>query len=311
MSKALDIHQIITDQIVAMLEKGLVPWRSPILGQSKAGTPRNIESKKQYRGVSVFILAFSTFTRGFGSSYWLTFKQAKSRGGSVKKGEKASMVVFWKTYETEDLVTGKPKKNFVLRYYNVFNIDQCDGIKAPDAVPFEPLAFTRLEVAEAIVKGYADGPAVKHGGQKAFYRTSTDMVKMPEPTRFTSTEEYYSTLFHELSHSTGHPKRLDRKRDAEPGPFGSFEYSKEELIAEMAAAFLCGHAGITPVVIENQAAYIQGWLTPIREDKRLVIAAAGAAQRAADWIRGDRSTVTAEDAALETSPDLPATAEEI
>ena len=112
---------------------------------------------------------------------------------------------------------------------------------------------------------------------------------MPEPTRFRSAEEYYSTLFHEYAHSTGHSKRLDRKLDSDPKPFGSPDYGKEELVAEMAAAFLCGHAGITPTVIENQAAYVQGWLKTIKADKKLVIGAAGQAQRAADWIRNERS----------------------
>jgi antirestriction protein ArdC len=111
---------------------------------------------------------------------------------------------------------------------------------------------------------------------------------MPEPTRFASSEEYYSTLFHELAHSTGHSKRLDRKLDTDPKAFGSADYAKEELVAEMAAAFLCGHAGIKPAVIGNQAAYIHGWLKQLKDDKKLVVSAAASAQRAADWIRGER-----------------------
>jgi antirestriction protein ArdC len=220
---------------------------------------------------------------------WLTFNQARERGGMVKKGEKASMVVFWKQYETTDKETGEPTKVPVLRYYNVFNAEQVDGIEIPDAVKFEPIDFHPIDAAEAIAKGYTGGPVVEHdGGQQAFYRPASDTVHLPERTRFASVEEYYSTLFHELSHSSGHSSRLDRKLDTEPKPFGSPDYGKEELVAEMSAAFLCGHAGIQPVVIGNQAAYIGGWLKQLKLDKKLVVSAAGQAQRAADWIRGER-----------------------
>ena len=282
------LYQEVTDQIIAMLETGVVPWRSPILGPDSAGHPKNLESDKPYCGINVFMLAFTAWSQGYGSSYWLTFNQAKRRGGSVKKGEKSSFVVFWKHYEVEDEKTGDPKTVPVLRYFKVFNAEQCDGIKVPDVVPVVPNAFKPIEVAEAIAKGYAGGPDVEHGGHQACYRPSTDRVRMPEPTRFTSSEEYYSTLFHELAHSTGHGSRIDRHFDTARQPFGSSDYSKEELVAEMAAAFLSAEAGIHPAVIENQAAYVQSWLTQLKNDKRLVVTAAGAAQKAAAWILGER-----------------------
>jgi antirestriction protein ArdC len=286
---SFDIYQTVTDQIVAMLETGVVPWRSPILGRSRAGHPKNLNTGKQYRGVNVFLLAFTAFSRGYGSSYWLTFNQAKERGGNVRKGEKSSMVVFWKQYETTDKQTGEPVKLPLLRYYNVFNAEQMEGIDIPDAVKFEPLDFKPIEEAEKIASGYLAAPAVTHdGGQQAFYRPLSDSVHMPDKTRFASVEEYYSTLFHELSHSTGHSSRLDRKLDTDPKPFGSADYGKEELVAEMSAAFLCSYAKIQPVVIDNQAAYLAGWLKQLKSDKKLVVAAAGQAQRAADWIRGER-----------------------
>jgi antirestriction protein ArdC len=284
-----DLYQTVTDQIVAMLETGVVPWRSPILGRNTAGYPKNLNSGKQYRGINVFMLAFTAYAKGYGSSYWLTFNQAKERGGNVRKGEKSSMVVFWKQYETTDRQTGDPAKIPVLRYYSVFNAEQINGIEIPDAAKFDPIEFNPIEAAEAIVAGYAGAPAVDHdGGQQAFYRPSTDSVHMPERTRFASVEDYYSTLFHELSHSTGHSSRLDRKLDTNTKPFGSADYGKEELVAEMSAAFLSSHAGIQPTVIANQAAYLAGWCKQLREDKKLVISAAGQAQRAADWIRGER-----------------------
>jgi len=286
-----DIYQNVTDQIIAMLEKGVVPWRSPILGRQSAGMPKNLESGKEYRGVNVFLLAFTAWASGYESSYWLTFNQAKQKKGSVKKGEKSSFVIFWKQYETTDKETGEPTKVPVLRYYRVFNVAQCEGVAAPDAATFTPTDFQPIDAAESIVKAYADAPVIEHGGTRAFYRPSTDVVRLPEPSRFTSCEEYYSTLFHELAHSTGHSKRLDRGIDSDPQPFGSPDYGKEELVAEMAAAFLSAHAGIKPVTIENQAAYLQGWLKQLRGDKKLVIAAAGAAQKASDWIRGERKPV--------------------
>jgi antirestriction protein ArdC len=285
---AFDLYQTVTDQIVSMLDSGVVPWRSPILGRTSAGHPKNLESARPYRGVNVFLLAFSAYTHGYGSSYWMTFNQAKTAGGNVRKGEKSSMVVFWKQYDTTDRSTGQATTVPVLRYYNVFNVEQLEGIKAPDAVPFTPIDFKPIEAAEAVVKGYTLPPVIEHGGQQAFYRAVSDTVRMPEPTRFASGEEYYSTLFHELAHSTGHSSRLARGIDKETRAFGSPDYGKEELVAEMAAAFLCGHTGIQPNVIDNQAAYVAGWLKQIKQDKKLVIAAAAAGQKAADWIRGDR-----------------------
>ncbi|MBE7506216.1 MAG: DUF1738 domain-containing protein [Planctomycetia bacterium] len=286
-----DIYQNVTDQIIAMLEKGVVPWRSPILGRQSAGMPKNLESGKEYRGVNVFLLAFTAWASGYESAYWLTFNQAKQKKGSVKKGEKSSFVIFWKQYETTDKETGEPTKVPVLRYYRVFNVAQCEGIAAPDAATFTPTDFRPIDAAVAIVEGYADGPPIEHGGTRAYYRPSTDIVRLPEPSRFATCEEYYSTLFHELAHSTGHSKRLDRKLDTEPQPFGSPDYGKEELVAEMAAAYLTSHAGIQPATIENQAAYLQGWLKQLRGDKKLVVTAAAAAQKASDWIRGERKPV--------------------
>lgn len=145
---SIDLYQTVTDQIVTMLDQGVVPWRSPILGRGSAGHPKNLESTRPYRGVNVFLLAFTAFAHGYGSSYWLTFNQARARGGSVKKGEKSSMVVFWKQYDTKDRETGEAKTVPVLRYYNVFNVEQCDGIEAPDAVAFTPTDFNPITAAE-------------------------------------------------------------------------------------------------------------------------------------------------------------------
>ncbi|MFT3786017.1 MAG: zincin-like metallopeptidase domain-containing protein [Tepidisphaeraceae bacterium] len=290
-ASSFDLYQTVTDQILAMLDRGVTPWRCPILGKASAGHPVNLASRKKYRGVNVFLLAVTAWAKGYESSNWLTFNQARERGGNVRKGEKSSLVVFWKPLEVTDRETGEKKETFVLRYYNVFNAVQCEGITIPDAPVFTPSELHPVEAAERIVHGYANAPEIHRGGSKAFYRPSVDEVHVPEPTRFASTNEFYSTLFHELAHSTGHSSRLDRKLDTDPKPFGTPDYSREELVAEMAAAFLCGEADIVPSVIENQAAYLQGWINVLKGDKKLVIAAAGAAQRAADWILGERKPV--------------------
>jgi antirestriction protein ArdC len=244
--------------------------------------------------VNVFLLAMTAWARGYESSYWLTFKQALERGGNVRKGEKSSLVVFWKPIEVTDAKTGEKKETFVLRYFNLFCADQCEGVEAPDAARFTPIEFNPIEAAQKIIAGYVDGPVIRHGGSQAFYRPATDVVQIPEPSRFESAEAYYATLNHEAAHSTGIKRRLDRGLDADPRPFGSADYGKEELIAELAAAFLCGHAGITPPTLTNSAAYLDGWIQSLKQDKKLIVSSAGAAQRAADWILGQRNEQHAE-----------------
>lgn len=283
-----DIYQEVTDQIVKLLEEGTVPWRNPIKRGSGDGWPKNLKSGKQYRGINVFLLAVRAWGSGFTSDFWLTFKQAKEKGGTVRKGEKSSLVVFWKQIQKEDKETGKEITLPVLRHYNVFNAEQCDDIKIPNAavddcdpIPFEPLA-----VAENMLAGYERGPPVEFGGTRACYRPATDTVIMPAREKFVDRENFYATLFHELSHSTGHSSRLDRGLDTMLSPFGSPDYSREELVAEMSSAFLAAVAGISPPTIEQSAAYLDNWCRALKGDKRLVINAAGAAQKSSDWILG-------------------------
>ena len=199
------------------------------------------------------------------------------------------MVVFWKQYETADRKTGEATRVPVRRYCNVFNVGQCDGIADPEAAAAAPATDVQpVERADAILAGFEGKPPIEVAGTRAFYRPATDTVTMPGSARFASTEDHYATLFHELAHSTGHPSRLRRETVTAAQPFGTADYGKEEVVAEMAAAFLCSAAGIGPATIDNQAAYLGGWLRQIRGDKRLVVTAAGAAQRAADWILGHR-----------------------
>ncbi|HLO39986.1 MAG TPA: zincin-like metallopeptidase domain-containing protein [Phycisphaerales bacterium] len=283
---ATDLYQSITDRILSLLEQGIVPWRSPILGHGPAGRPRNFITGRDYRGINVFLLAMTRHMEGYASSRWLTFRQANEIGGSVRKGERSTLVVFWKSYQTTDRVSGEEKTVPVLRYFRLFNADQCEGLPAEEvATPIEAVR-SPIESAAAIVGGYRNPPTLEHAGVRAFYRPSDDLVRVPPIERFVGMEEYYATLLHEMAHSTAHSKRLARGIDTNPQSFGSSGYAKEELVAEMGAAFLCAEAGISPSVIENQAAYIGGWMQRLRDDKRLVVTAAAAGQKAADWILG-------------------------
>jgi len=271
------VYEIITNQILAELEKGEVPWRKPW----HSLPPANLITKKPYRGINVFLLGFA----GYGSQFWLTFNQAKQLGGNIRKGEHGTKIIFWKckTRETES-ADGEieERKSAFLRYYVLFNLEQTEGLSALRTFP---PAFP-IESAEEIVKGMPNPPAFEQDSRAA-YIPSRDTVTMPSKTAFHSQAEYYSTLFHELTHSTGHGKRLAREGIEKIQPFGSEDYSKEELVAEMGSAMLCGVAGIEQATISNSAAYLRGWINRLKADSRLVIAAARSAQEAADYIRGE------------------------
>tara|TARA_R110002073_G_scaffold8027_19_gene44889 strand:- start:22305 stop:23369 length:1065 start_codon:yes stop_codon:yes gene_type:complete len=295
-----DIYQEVTDRIIGFLEQGTAPWRNPIKRGTGDGWPKNLDSGKRYRGINIFLLGLTAWERGYSSDYWMTFKQAQASGGQVRKGEKGTLVTFWKMYATKDKQTGDDVEVPMLKHYTAFNVEQIDGIDipdatkdAPDSVQFEPLAE-----AERIVQGYQSKPTIQHdGGRKAFYRPSSDSVHMPKHERFDCRESYYGTLFHELVHSSGHSSRLNRGLDTELAPFGSPDYSREELVAEMGAAFLCAASGISPPTIEQSASYLQSWINILKGDAHLVIGAAGAAQKAADLILGE----TFNDAAMEAA----------
>lgn len=236
----MDINAIVTDRIIAELGKGSIPWQRPWVSNH---TCISHATGKRYSLLNSLLLPKP--------GEYVTFKQAQEEGGCVRKGEKGSMVIFWKPFDKTDedgnvIIdpdTGNPEKVFYLRYYTVFHIDQCEGIKAKYVIelPNEAHADAR---AEKIVAGYIQrsGATLVHEGDQAFYRPSTDTVTVPTLEQFTSTSEYYSTLFHELTHSTGHSSRLARITDV--AAFGSESYSKEELIAEIGAAALVNHCGL-------------------------------------------------------------------
>lgn len=276
------VYEIINDRILEQLEKGEIPWKKP--WQTQGELPVNLASGKPYRGINIILLTMA----GHASPYWVTFKQAKKLGGHVKKGATAMPVLFWKICERETDKKdedGKPitEKYPVARYYSVFNVEQCKGIDypKPDKKNHEP-----IKACEKLVDGMKDKPPIEHAGSRAFYRPSTDSITVPEQGFFDKIEGYYSTLFHELVHSTGHESRIKRAGVTDGALFGSEKYSKEELIAEFGACFLCGIAGIETKTIENSAAYIQSWKKRITDEPKLLIHASANAQKAVDYIQG-------------------------
>jgi len=276
-----NVYEIVTEQIIRQLEQGVAPWHKPW----RTEAPCNLVSGKPYRGINVFLLA----SQGYGSRYWLTFNQANKLGKHIRKGEKSSIVTFWnigdeKIVQDADGNTRKSKP-FLLRYYRVFNVEQTEGIADKLGLGNTAPRVPSIEQCEAIVKGMPNVPAMQQDA-RAWYRPSTDTVGMPARGLFNSPEEYYSTLFHELTHSTGHVSRVGREGIEQLNTFGSDSYSKEELVAEMGAAMLCGLTGLAPQTLENSAAYVQSWLKVLKSDSRMVVTAASAAQKAVDYVLG-------------------------
>ena len=272
------VYEQITARICALLQQGVIPWRKPWRVQT--GGPRNFVTKKSYRGINVFLL----LAAGFESPLWLTFRQAQQLGASVRKGEKACPVVFWKPLDIEDKESGETQKIPLLRFYHVFNVAQCDGLKISSVAEEEPV--TGADKPQEVIERMPKRPDIRHGMTRAFYSSQADFVGMPARKRFENGNAYFSTLFHELIHSTGHDKRLNRPTLNAKTGFGANPYCKEELIAEMGAAFLCAQAGIVERTIDNSASYIHGWLEQLHADKTLIVRAAAQAQKAADFILG-------------------------
>jgi antirestriction protein ArdC len=283
----MNVYEIITERILQKLEEGTVPWRKPWQG-GEAGVPRNLVTGQPYRGINVFLLAAA----GYSSPYWLTFRQARQRGGTVRLGEHGTPVVYWKLHPTDAQdAEDTPARRRVpfLRYYTLFNQEQCDGVFVPVTSMPPQRVFSPIARCEEVVAGMPDPPAIESGRTQAAYLPARDKVIMPARSAFESAEAYYQTVFHELAHATGHGRRLARPAVMDATAFGSHAYSKEELVAEMGAAFLCGYTGIEAATLENAASYIDSWLRVLRGDSRMVIQAAAHAQKAADFILGRTS----------------------
>ncbi|MEP7128044.1 MAG: ArdC-like ssDNA-binding domain-containing protein [Chitinophagales bacterium] len=289
-----DAYQAITDAIIERLEAGTAPWRMPWT-TADGSLPKSLTTGKAYRGINPFLLLMSAAAKGYSSPLWGTYKAITEKGGQVRKGEKGTTIVFWKRFPTKELdEAGNPKQAMVLRVYTVFNVEQADGLvlPAPD-VDAEPVDHDPIAECEAAIAPYlADLASVRRDGTRAFYVPATDALTVPPLNAHESPEEFYSTMFHEIAHSTGHTSRLDRPTFA--GHTTAQAYGKEELVAELGAAMLAGILGVSPAVIDNSAAYLADWIKTLRGDNKLVVQAAAQAQRAADLVLG----VTFEEAAV-------------
>ncbi len=282
------IHQIVTERMIAALQQGTVPWRKP--WHTATGQPRSMTTGAPYRGANIFLLGLSADQDGYTSPWWGTYRQIATLGGQVRKGMRSTLVVFWKQLQVTgpDPHTGEPAARRIpmLRYYRVFNAGQADGL--PGRFHPEPGQDIQLSAPQDILDRYiaAGGPQLRHAARdRASYHPATDMIRLPLRSQFRSAGHLYATAFHEAAHSTGHPDRLSRPGIAAFDHFGSGRYAREELVAEMSSAMLCARAGIdNSALFANSASYVANWLTTLHNDARLVITAAGHAQRACDLI---------------------------
>lgn len=291
-TKPVDVYELVNNRIIELMEAGTVPWRKP---WTDRGVPMNAISKRPYRGVNVMLLNSYDFSHNL----FLTWQQIKAIGGSVLKGEKGIFVVFTKMTEKEVEKNGsmEKEKKYMLRYYKVFNLEQCKDIP-PEFMPKENNeALEPLLECYAIVETMKDAPKILHKKADAFYVPSEDYINMPKRKLFKSIEDYYGVLFHELIHSTGHQSRLARKEVCENPSFGSEPYSHEELVAEIGSCYLKSYAGLPITDMANNAAYIKGWLDVFKGDKRILIKAASQGQKAMDYILNPKveETVVPED----------------
>lgn len=278
MTKA-NVYEMVTERIIAELEKGVIPWKKPWTGV-RSGAFNRI-SKKPYSIINQILLKHA--------GEYATFKQWSELGGHIRKGEKSEMVVFWKIFEKEETneETGEKevKKIPMLRYYNVFHISQVEGVE-PLVMPFAEVE--PIEEADKIITEYVEREHITFdecASNEAFYSPSRDRVVVPMKEQYTNINEYYSTTFHELTHSTGHKNRLDRLHTGADAAFGSETYSKEELVAEIGSASIMNLLGIeTPQTFKNSAAYIKNWLSVLKNDNKFIVSTSSKAEKAVNYI---------------------------
>ena len=279
-------YDIVNDFIINSIEQGgILPWqRSWKCEGNDFNAYYNFVTKKPYSGINTIVLSIASLN--FSKPYFLTYNQVKKLGGNIVKGSKGFPVIYFNIVEKEDKETGNKRKIPFAKYSTVFNVEQCTGLDLSSIETKEiketKEEFVKLKKCEEIVENYK-GPSIEHGGNKACYNFGLDLVKMPEQRLFNSSEEYYSTLFHELGHSTGHKDRLNREFGSS---FGDHKYSKEELVAEFTSCYLCTVSGIDKHVISNSVSYINSWLEVLKSDKRLLVQASKKAQESANLILG-------------------------
>jgi len=279
-----DVYASVTAQIINAIEQGVGNWRMPWHTSGRlAFSPINVTSKKPYRGINTLCLWAAAQAKGYELGEWATYQQWQERGAQVRKGEKATTVVFWKFAndaagtDDGDESPASGSRLLFTRGYSVFNAAQVDGYTAK-ADADTPI-LERIAQAEAFFSGV--GATVKHGGNQAFYAPASDHIQMPPFQAFVESVSYYSTLAHEHTHWTAHQGRCDRQLGKR---FGDSAYAAEELIAELGAAFTCAHLGLSTEPRADHAQYIQSWLRVLKADKRAIFTAASKAQQACDWL---------------------------
>ncbi len=284
-----DVYTRVTERIIADLEQGVRTWLKPWHSEHAAGriTRPLRHNGTPYRGMNILLLWGEAVAKGYAAPIWMTYKQAQELGGNVRKGEHGSLVVYANSIsktETNDKGEDVEREIPFMKGYTVFNVEQVDGLPAHYyAQPVNPLPLSeRIEAADAFMK--ATGATIHHGGNSAFYAPARDVVQLPPFEAFKDKESYYATALHELTHWTKHKDRLERDFSAKR--FGDTGYAREELVAELGAAFLCADLGITPEIRDDHAAYLGHWLNVLKEDKRAIFSAAAHAQRAADYLNG-------------------------
>ncbi len=291
----ISLYEEVTDRIVAELEKGCVPWVQPWQASGAAlGLPRSAVSRKFYSGINVLILWDAVIRRGFAAQEWLTFRQALSLGGHVRKGERGTAICYADRYipkkEQERAREAGDEPNAVpfLKRFIVFNVEQCEGLPGHIVAAPKPVAPSALSHdAEALIA--ATGAVIREGGGQAFYHRSEDFIRIPSAADFVSAADYFGTVFHELGHWTAHSSRLNRDLQHR---FGSSAYAREELIAELTSAFLCAHFSIAPQI--RHANYLGHWLQILKEDSRAIFHAASQASKASDFLLAFRELRGAE-----------------
>ena len=272
--------------IIKKLEQGVVPWQKTW----RTAMPRNFVSNMEYKGINSMILGLSEFE----SNYFITYKQCKDLGGTVKKDEHSSLVVFWKPivkFKEHDIDEPTANINFLLRYYYVFNISQCNlsdaVLKKRNIISTNP----KITEAEDIIKGYKNPPEISINNMipNPRYLPRLDKIEIQSIDNFNTSDDYYASLFHECIHSSGHPSKCNRRGISGKIVFGSEEYSREELIAEIGASYLCNISGIQKT-IDNHSAYIANWLQVLNNNYRMILIAASQASKACDYILGTNSS---------------------
>jgi len=285
-----DIYSLVNDRIIEALEQGVIPWKRPWTGQ----LPTNYDSGKQYRGMNILTLGLAEMVSGYPSPYWMTFRQAQKHGGHIKRGEKATYIVFSdkKIREIEkDDGTKEQKIFYVIRTFPVFNWNQTEGVPKKDvSTSFDP-DRNLVATCNRILSQMPNPPTYRERGSSAYYIPKQDLVNLPPIDTFKTTEGYVATKFHEYAHSTGHKARLNRPGIMDVAAFGGEKYSFEELVAELTSAYLCAGNGIDNT-LENSTAYIQHWLEALRNDRTMLLKASGKATAAVEYILGRQSLTT-------------------